>query len=194
MARTAVSAAHYFVQSTNDSFDEDDSINIDDLYRDHSEFCLNVAIRVTRDRQLAEDAMQDAFLDLWLHQDRVDLTRGGIVNWLATLAQRRAVDVVRREETHHGHVDRVAAFFTGEHDPSRGPEDLALAAHQAPAVRAALANLSAPAQQVLILAYFYGMTQVEIATATGVALGTVKTRTKSALSKLRLALPELWPT
>jgi RNA polymerase sigma factor (sigma-70 family) len=105
---------------------------------------------------------------------------------------------VRREETHHGHVDRVAAFFTSEHDPSRGPEDLALAAHQAPAVRAALANLSAPAQQVLILAYVYvyvyGMSQVEIATATGLALGTVKTRTKAALHKLRIALPELAPT
>jgi RNA polymerase sigma factor (sigma-70 family) len=189
-----VTAAHYFLQSASNSDAEDDSINIDDLYRDHSEFCLNVAIRVTRDRQLAEHAMQDAFLDLWLHHNRVDLTRGGIVNWLATLAQRRAIDEVRREETHRGHAERVAAFFTGEHDPSRGPEDLALAAHQAPAVRAALANLSAPAQQVLILAYFYGMSQVEIATATGLALGTVKTRTKAALHKLRIALPELAPT
>jgi len=153
------------------------------LYDRYGKLAYGVALRVLRDAALAEDAVHDAFLNVWRHAGTFDRSRGQASTWILTLVHRRAVDLVRRQQRFNALPAelKTAAPVTAA---SSMDDDVA----RRVAVQAALRTLSSEERDVLDLAYWSGLTQAQIATALEIPLGTVKSRTFSALSKLRDAL------
>jgi RNA polymerase sigma-70 factor (ECF subfamily) len=152
------------------------------LYDRFGGLAFTLALRIVRDRGIAEDVVQEAFLAVWRHADRFDASRGSLQTWLCTVVRNRALDRFRgtagrqrRDESLDaimslpGSVDVASEVV--RHDESR-------------AVVAALAALSPRQREAIELAYFGGYTQTEIAAMTSVPLGTIKSRTRSAMRAL----------
>jgi RNA polymerase sigma-70 factor, ECF subfamily len=161
---------------------------LSELYDLFGRAAYALALRIVRDASQAEDVVQEAFLDLWRGAARFDPERSRPASYLLTFVHRRAVDLVRREQARPqrgGGVEDIAE--------RAGRDDIAaslVASEQGASVRRALAGLSPPQRQVLELAYFSGLSQSEIAEQLGEPLGTVKSRTHVALSRLRELLGE----
>lgn len=146
-----------------------------------------LARRVVGDAALAEDVVQEAFLDAWRGAARFDPARARAATWLLTFVHRRAVDAVRRRAVR---PQPLGAEPLGGLEPA-APDDVAgevVERDGAALVRAALRSLPEAQRRVLELAYLRGLSQVEIAELTGEPLGTVKSRTHAALAKLRETL------
>jgi RNA polymerase sigma-70 factor (ECF subfamily) len=159
------------------------------LYDRYADLVYSVALRVLADPALAEDMAQDVFLRLWRTPTAYDATRGRFVSWLVSVARNRAVDEVRLRGRRRV---REVGDSTGSDDPPDGrAEDPQLAVQiQADrlAVRRALRLLPEEQRVAIELAYFSGLTQQEIAEQLQQPLGTIKTRTRLAMKKLRAAL------
>lgn len=161
------------------------------LYDRWSGLVLASALRVTRDRTDAEEVVVDTFTQAWRSADRYDPARGSVPAWLTTIARTRALDLVRGRGR-RGRVEELAA--TGVELPRSmgvGPAapDASLAARERQrAVASALSDLPGPQRQAIELAFYEGLTQSEIARQLGEPLGTVKTRVRLAMQKLREAL------
>ncbi|MCV2396063.1 sigma-70 family RNA polymerase sigma factor [Actinotalea sp. M2MS4P-6] len=145
-----------------------------------------LAVRVVRDPDLAQDVSQEALVEVWRQAPRFDPDRGSAMAWILTIAHRRAVDRVRREETQSGVREKAAAV----HDVPQ-PDEVPLAAHRSlegARVRRALAGLSAVQREAIEMAYWRGYTHQEVSAALAVPLGTAKTRIRDGLIRLRDAL------
>jgi len=163
-----------------------DRAAFDELYRRYAPTAYGIAYRLTGQRLLAQDVVHDAFLALWRAPEAFDAARGAFRSFFLSLVHHRAVDTIRREERMRARHDRAAnleAVAGEDHSESVVEEDFIVRRRRE--VREALADLSADQREVLEMAYFAGMTQVRIAEALGIPLGTVKTRTFAALRKLR---------
>jgi RNA polymerase sigma factor (sigma-70 family) len=163
------------------------------LYDRFGTVAYRLALRILRDAGLAEDAVQEAFLTVWRQAGSFDRSRGKASTWILTLVHRRAVDLVRRQARFNALPDQLESIATQAVVAESTDDDAALREARRE-VQAALATLSTPEREVLDLAYWGGLTQSEIATALGIPSGTVKSRTFSALRRLREALsqgPEL---
>jgi RNA polymerase sigma-70 factor, ECF subfamily len=145
---------------------------------------FGVIHRVLRDRAAAEEVLQEVFWQVWREADRYDQRRGSPEAWLLMRARTRAIDklrsIRRRDKTFVMPVNEaVARPAAGEgNDPGAAVEDRGL-------VESALAHLSPAQRQVIELAFFEGLTQSEIAARLGEPLGTVKTRVRLGLERLR---------
>ena len=155
------------------------------LYDRFGTVAYRLALRVVRNAALAEDVVQEAFLAAWRHADRFDRSRGKASTWLLTLVHRRAVDHVRREARVSALRDRLEVM-TPRIESTHDVESLATRR----GVQAALSTLTRNEREVLELAYWGGLTQSEIAVALEIPHGTVKSRTFTALSRLRETLSE----
>ena len=151
------------------------------LYVQHAPACLSLARSILVDPHYAQDAVQEAFLHLWRHADRFDAGRSTARAWLLMLTRCRAIDRVRAEERR-----RTLALSPEDDraDPTPGPSQQAVTALLAAHAVGAIASLSAVKREAVVLAYWGGYTQREIALITGAPLGTVKTRTRDALREL----------
>ena len=142
-----------------------------------------LAYRVLGDGGEAEDAVQDAFLTLWRQADRLDPARGRLVGLLLTIVHRRALDLLRARTRRGGAL--------GPLDLNTDPVDaidieaLAIATFEAQTVRAGLAEIPFEQREVLELAYFSALSQREIAARLALPVGTVKSRSRLGLEKLR---------
>jgi RNA polymerase sigma-70 factor (ECF subfamily) len=155
------------------------------LYDRFGRVAYGVALRILRDRSLAEDAVQEAFLAIWRSADSYRRERATPSTWLLTLVHRRAVDLVRREDRRR--ADPLEESPEAVADDV--PEAAAVRADRI-AVQAALRSLPADQRQALELAYYGGYTQSELAERLGVPLGTVKSRMFAGLNRLRELVPE----
>ena len=161
------------------------------LYDRHADLIYSVALRVLADPALAEDTAQEVFLRLWRTPEAYDPARGRFLSWLVSVARNRAVDEVRMRGRRR--LREVGDNASIDDPPDRRAEDPQLAVQvQADrlAVRRALAQLPPDQRTALELAYFSGLTQQEIAERLRQPLGTVKTRTRLAMRKLRAMLGE----
>lgn len=164
------------------------------LYDRWSTLVHSVVARITADPGDAEELVEETFLQAWRQAGRYEGTRGGVRTWLVVIARSRALDRVRLA----GHR-RAAAAEPLEAAESAGalhqshdtPLDAAEVAETRQIVHAAMEKLPADQRETLELAYFKGMSQSEIAQATGQPLGTIKTRCRLGLMKLREALSVL---
>ena len=158
------------------------------LYDATAARAYGLAVRVVRDPSQAEEVAQEAFLEIWRTASRFDDSRGSAVSWILTLVHRKAVDRVRS-------VERAAARDQQhfEHE-TRAPEpdvsDLVIARDDGRRVRDALQRLPEVQRTALELAYFDGRSQREVAEYLEVPLGTVKTRIRDAMKRLRTYLRE----
>jgi RNA polymerase sigma-70 factor (ECF subfamily) len=150
------------------------------LYDRFGRVAYGLAVRVLRDRALAEDAVQDAFLGAWRTAAAFDPTRGAVSTWLMTLVHRRAVDLVRREDRRRTELLDDAPIAASE-----TTDDAAALRAERRRVQTALAQLPSDQREALELAYYGGLTQSELAERLGVPLGTVKSRMFAGLGKLR---------
>ena len=158
------------------------------IYDRHAPAVYGVARRVIRDAALAEDVVQEVFLTLWTATERFDPARGTLRSYLLTMVHHRAVDAVRRA------ASRYAASLDSDRETGEPVEavlDTVLRLADADQVQRAIAALPPAQRDTLLLAYWGGHTQAEIADLTGVPLGTVKSRAFSAVTRLRglLTLP-----
>jgi RNA polymerase sigma-70 factor, ECF subfamily len=159
------------------------------LYDRHADLVYSVALRVLADPALAQDAAQDVFLRLWRTPDAYDATRGRFVSWLVSVARNRAVDEVRTRGRRR--LREIGENAAVDDPPDWRAEDPQLAVQvQADriAVRRALEQLPPDQRIALEMAYFSGLTQQEIAERLDQPLGTIKTRTRLAMKKLRSLL------
>lgn len=156
------------------------------LYQRFSPAAYGLALRVLRDEHLAQDAVQEAFIQVWSEAARYDPTLAAGRSWIMTVVHRRAVDRVRREEADRR---RGVAWAVGQVVPDHDSvaEIVELRADHR-RVRSALAALTPLQREALDLAYRRGLTQSEIAQHLGIPLGTAKTRLRDALHHLRREL------
>ena len=164
------------------------------LYDRYGNLVYSAALRVVRDAQVAEDMVQEIFLRIWRKPDSYVAQRGRFVTWLASVTRNRAVDEIRSRGRRFRH--ETASPEEQERElPAPETNDPALMAELADQRRlivAALAQIPAEQRQIIELAYFGGLTQQEIAERLSQPLGTVKTRIRLGMQKLRVALtPEL---
>lgn len=157
-----------------------------DLFRRYAPAAVGVARRVLAEDALADEAVQEVFASVWRRAGSYDPARGTVRSWLLSQVHHRAVDLVRREEAH-----RRRAFTMGLPTPDDPLDDVLehdWAAARKRQVRRALAELPDDQRRVLELAYYGGMTQTQVAEAMRIPLGTVKSRTLAAMTKLRVSL------
>jgi RNA polymerase sigma-70 factor (ECF subfamily) len=153
-----------------------------ELYDELAHAVYGVVLRVVRDPAQSEEVTQEVFVELWRHAARFDAARGDVRSWAVTIARRRAVDRVRSEQSRRDRQLRHAAVAAGLPD---SPPDAVIDSLDRDRARRALGELSAAQRQALELAFYGGLTHVEIADHLGVALGTVKTRIRDGLIRLR---------
>ncbi|MET0143177.1 MAG: ECF RNA polymerase sigma factor SigK [Ilumatobacteraceae bacterium] len=146
---------------------------------------FGVVRRVLRDPSQAEEVTQEAFVEIWRQAARFDPAKGSVPTWAVMIAHRRAVDRVRSEQAHRDRHERVAS---GERDFADTPEETAIDADDRQRARVAMASLSEIQREALELAFYEGLTHVQIAARLGIALGTVKTRIRDGLIRLRTVM------
>jgi RNA polymerase sigma-70 factor, ECF subfamily len=139
-----------------------------------------IALRVLRDATESEDVVQEVFVQIWRQATRYDPGRGSPEAWICTMTRTRALDRLRRRAARREEPGEAAPATSARPRPE-----------EALAVRKALDGLSADQRRALELAYYEGLTQSEIATHLNEPLGTVKTRIRAAMIRLREALEPL---
>jgi RNA polymerase sigma-70 factor, ECF subfamily len=153
----------------------------------HGGVAFSLAYRMCGRRAMAEDVVQEAFLSLWRSGARYDRARGSVRSWVLSVVHNRAIDALRRGVVREGRTvddeglaERVAA-------PERTDVEVARR-EEAREVRGALGELPTEQRQVIELSYFGGFTHVQIASMLEVPIGTVKSRMRLGLTKLRIVL------
>jgi RNA polymerase sigma-70 factor (ECF subfamily) len=151
------------------------------LYDRYSSIVYSVALRVLQDTGAAEDVLQEIFMQLWRNPGAFDANRGNMAAWLAVISRHRAIDALRRRRPENNIEDLVVSIepdLAGNADRMRTMDK----------VRGALETMPSTQRSALEMAYFEGLTHVEIADKTGEPLGTIKTRIRAGLLSLRKVL------
>ncbi|WP_236685332.1 sigma-70 family RNA polymerase sigma factor [Demequina salsinemoris] len=144
-----------------------------------------LAVRIVRDRDMAQDVAQEVLVEVWHRAARYRSDAGSARSWILTIAHRRAVDRVRSEQAH---ADRLRTHgVQPESEPAEQENVIDTMQHEweAARVRSGLAALTDRQRQALELAYYRGFTHREVAESLGVPLGTAKARIRDGLSRLR---------
>jgi RNA polymerase sigma-70 factor (ECF subfamily) len=182
-----------------------DANALEQLYERHSRGVYSLALRLLTDGPAAEEVVQETFLKLWRQPTAYQPSRGRLLPWLLGVAHHHAVDLLRRRQLEQRHRATSSPHVNGEGltdlldslgltssegDPQSRPDGF----EQQMTVARALSSLPIEQRLPVELAYYKGMTQLEIATLLGLPLGTVKTRMRLGLQQLRKApeLSRLW--
>lgn len=159
-----------------------------ELYDRTAPACYRLALHILRDRNLAEDAVQEAFAAVWRCAGTFRADRSRARAWLLTIVRRRAIDIVRKEE-----VRRTEPCDGKERGSTLGADGEVERDAAGATLRRALRTLPSGQRELLGLAYYGGYSQSEIANRLDQPLGTVKSRTVRALESLRVRLTEAGP-
>lgn len=169
---------------------KDDSA-LEALYRRHIRLLRSVVARVLNNEYDIDDAIQEIFLEIWHQAERYDEAKGKALGWIVTLARRRSIDRLRKKMSYGRAEERFrveieSGFGTGT--PKHAVND-AVATSEISIVFHRLLNALPTAQsQALRMSYYGGLSQREIASKTGIPLGTIKTRLELAMRKLRQSI------
>jgi RNA polymerase sigma-70 factor (ECF subfamily) len=158
------------------------------LYERFGSIVFGLAMRQTGDRQAAEECSQDTFVAVWRNAGGYDPGRAPVSAWLLAIARNRAVDVVRRRAARP--ADPHAEIWQGD-ESAPDAADRVAAADDSRRVVEALAELAPEQREVVVLAFVHGLSHSEIAERLGLPLGTVKSRIRLGLDRLRAVAPTL---
>ncbi len=157
-----------------------------EVYDRFGRVAYGLALRIVRDRALADDAVQEGFLAVWRSAPRFVPERARASTWILTLVHRRAVDLVRRQERRR--LEPLAEGF--ESGAGDSTEEAAWRGFERDRIQQALRRLPDQQREAIELAYYGGFTQSELAERLGQPLGTIKSRMFNGLGRLRELLVE----
>ena len=163
-----------------------DQLALHALYERAHRVVFTLVLRLTANRETAEELTIDVFHDCWRRAQAYDPVNGTVLGWIMNQARSRAIDRLRFDNRRKRRQPEDAAEPAG--DPRPDPSDVLELSERAGALRAALAALNDEERQAIEATFFGGLTHVEAAARLGVPLGTVKTRIRSGLHRLRAAL------
>lgn len=156
------------------------------LYDLTSSRIYGLAVRVVRDREYAEEVVQEAYLQYWQKAGEYHPARGSVITWMMTIAHRRAVDRVRSEQLQQ---DRMSAYGAASVETPRNiPLEVVVRADEARTLRACLGQLTDLQRSCIEMSYFGGLTYPEVAQRTDTPLPTIKSRIRDGLRRLRSCL------
>ncbi len=172
-----------------------DAAALDALYARYASPVYSLVWKILQSAEDAEDVALDVFFQVWRQADRYDSARGAPAAWIFTLARSRAIDRLRAR---HRREDRTISFDDpatplDPMDDAASPDHVASFRQARDAVRGAMDVLSPAQREAIELAFFRGLTHVEIAARLSQPLGTVKTRIRQGLIRLRKALDAVSP-
>ncbi len=153
------------------------------LYDCLSPLAYGLSLRMAGDPSLAQDAVQEAFVRVWRQARRFDRSRGTARGWILRIVRNTTIDQLRAREA-QGRGQARAAQEPGEAAPER-PDELAIRSQSATSLRGALADLPLEQRRMIEIAYFQGLSHSEIAARENLPLGTVKTRIRDGVLRLR---------
>ncbi len=163
---------------------EGDQSALTTLYDATSRLVFGLVLRIINDRSTAEEVLLDVYTQVWRQATSYDSRRGAPLAWMMTIARSRAIDRLRAGRQEHLHKEPLDSV--GElRSKAQSPEEATEISERQKIVREALDTLSTEQREVLELAYFSGLSHSEIALQLGQPLGTVKTRTRLGMMKLR---------
>jgi RNA polymerase sigma-70 factor, ECF subfamily len=152
------------------------------LYELTSARLHGVALRLMRRRDLAEEALQDAFVSIWQHAIEFDATKAAPMTWMNSILRNRCLDLLRRPRFEQSADDDV---FENLIDDAVGPLDRLMQSATLRSIFSCLKTLSAPERQSITLAFFHGLTHAELARHLRQPLGTVKSCVRRGLARLK---------
>jgi RNA polymerase sigma-70 factor (ECF subfamily) len=162
---------------------------LEELHRRYAPILQALAMRMLRNPEDAQDAVQEAFAQAWRLAPRYRCSLASVSTWLGMMTRSRALDYLRRRRTRPESPLADEGRVPEETEPAQGTERI-LHAERRRRVREALSRIPPSQRKVLELRFWEGLTQTEIAAEIGIPLGTVKTRTLLALKKLRKGLAD----
>ena len=167
-----------------------DTRALEELYDRHGDLLYSLVRRILSRAEDAEDAIQEIWLQAWRGARTYDPKRGTVCGWLVSIARSRAIDRLRSEGSRKRAVDAAGVDAP---DPPESPAESAVDQERRQHVDHAMSQLDPQHREVLELAYFAGLSQSEISERLGAPLGTVKSWTRQALSRLEKLVPrEEW--
>jgi RNA polymerase sigma-70 factor, ECF subfamily len=161
-----------------------------DLYDAASSVVYGVALRILSDRDLAEDVVVEVFAQIWRDAGKFDPARGSAVGWITSVTRSRAIDLLRSRKQEHGAepIESVADIKSA----LLNPEELSCLSQRQQFVRRALTSLTVEQREAIDLAYFSGLSHSQIALKLDQPVGTIKTRIRTAMIRLRQLLATIW--
>ena len=167
-----------------------DARALDRMYGRYASLVHGLALRIVQDAAEAEEVTQDVFVYVWQQVDRFDAARGNLTSWLVTLARSRSIDRLRSRGSQARRLEGLSREVEAEQasTPFEDPLEEVLLAERRRRVQRGLATLPREQRQALEIAYFEGLSHSEIAAKLGTPLGTVKTRIRQGMIRLRDAL------
>ena len=161
------------------------------LYRRHGGLVYGMALKIVGDPEAAEEVTQDVFQRVWEKAATYRSEKARVITWLMRITRNRSIDVLRRGTSRGSHEQGTWDDLAGMPDPAAAdPGESAEYASRQAQVRVALGALPEDQRTALALAFFQGLTHQQIAERLGEPLGTVKTRIRDAMRKLRVSLGE----
>jgi RNA polymerase sigma-70 factor (ECF subfamily) len=164
-----------------------DEIALAALYDGTAALVHGLALRILADTHVAEEVTMDVYLQVWRHAVHYDRARGAPIAWLLTLARSRAIDR-RRARASHQRESEPLEVVAGARATETGPEENTAISERRRRVQSVLIGLNAEQREAIELAYFGGLSHSEIATKLGQPLGTIKTRIRLGMTRLRSSL------
>jgi RNA polymerase sigma-70 factor, ECF subfamily len=161
---------------------------LSELYDRYIRTVYGVGIKILGDRSSAEEMVQEVFLKVWRSSGTFDPSRASFSTWLYRVTRSVALDLYRKRTSRIRPVPNADSQIAAARDSSAGPEEIVDDSWLSWRMSNALEELGATQREVVELAYFQGLSQREISQRTGMPLGTVKSRTASAMKRLRQGL------
>ncbi|TVR75283.1 MAG: sigma-70 family RNA polymerase sigma factor [Sphaerobacteraceae bacterium] len=166
---------------------EGDVDALDVLYDRYARAVFSFAVRIVHDSRIAEEVLQEAFMRTWQQSGRYELNRGNYASWLLSITHNLAIDEVRKSQRRPQKADMVdiTDVLRSEVDTTVNIEEAAEATELRGVIRTAMDTLPDAQRRAVELAYFEGLSQREIAAFLNEPLGTIKTRMRLAMQKLK---------
>jgi RNA polymerase sigma-70 factor (ECF subfamily) len=164
---------------------------LDEFYDRYNRLVFSVALAIVGDRSVAEEITLDVFVQVWKHAGTYQPDRAKVSTWLIAITRHHAIDILRWQNSRPEKDTLNWEGISLQDGPAmHNLEELVEVTLQREQVREALAELPEEQRKALVLAYFKGLTQAEISEALGQPLGTIKTRIRLAMQKLRKLLEQ----
>lgn len=157
------------------------------LYDRHSAALYGLACKILKNETLAEDVLQELFVAIWQNSHKFDGKRGASIAWLMVMCRNRCIDKLRANATKRKYSEAIeeSQFHQIPDDVAKDPFEFAQHNDTQRIVQKALAQLPPEQREPIVLAYFEGLSQTEIAAGLNIPLGTIKTRMRLGMRKLR---------